>query len=230
MTIPSQAVPHDKVLCIDWDLVVTDWDGTLSKERANEIAKRLVLFQKLGFKIYVVSLANVAHIENMTEKSGSETFIKILNQVEKKTIEKREYLLQIDQSLGESITAMRRMIRHVMRLRDTSTPFLPEWIYGYKKSNVMKKIIKDLKLQPRDLIFLDDNVFNVLFARHNGFRGYLINNHPDITYLNLLSVMDWLLSVYSTNKISNINNNDNTVLRTRTRTRTPTSRRKLVEI
>ena len=199
MSTKSPLRENIRALCLDWDLVITNWDETLSKKRADEIAARLLKLKSMGFKIYVVSLANQAHIKKMTIESKSEAFQEIFlaEDVIKLSIDDRRHLVQMNHKRGESLPAMRKMIASVMGATSLETSLLPDWIYGYKKSHALEDVRNRMKIPPSDIVFLDDNIYNVLFARHMGFRGYLINNHPDISYLNLLSLLDWLIMIHS---------------------------------
>lgn len=171
----------------DFDGCITDWNDNLSFERAERIAGLMAFFLQNGF-IEIISLANLSHIHLTVKQSKSKQLIQIFNNIpwtEWNTIEDRAHLFHINPSRKESITEQHKMIFNVMKSKKWFDDL--ECIRAYKKSNALFYISKKYNISPDHVFFFDDNMFNIIFARSNGFKAFFVNNHPVMSELNLSS-------------------------------------------
>jgi FMN phosphatase YigB (HAD superfamily) len=169
----------------DFDGCITDWNDELSTHRADRLAYAMNQLLRFG-KIEIVSLANRAHIRAIVKQSESQDLIKIFNDIrwsQWNTIEKRNNRADINPSRKESVKKQNAMILNVMK----SDQWLMDMdcIMAYKKANALLILSKQYHLRPDQIYFFDDNKYNIIFARHNGFNAEWINNHPAMYEFNL---------------------------------------------
>lgn len=165
------------VIVLDFDQTITDWNNTLTKSRADMLAKVLLhLIKKYKVKIYILTLANKAHVYGTVFFSKSELLSKLIVTIPIISIEKRKYIYMIDKSLLESTKEKNKMIYEITSSQQYKN--LPEYIGAYKKTNNLFNISKKEQVTPTNIFFLDDNVYNIQFAQYYNFRTYIINNHP----------------------------------------------------
>lgn len=169
----------------DFDGCITDWNDQLPRDRANKIAHAMNFLFQYG-AIEIISMANRAHINAMVQQTKSKSLIKVFDQIpwsQWSTIEKREHLTQINPSRRESEKKQRAMIMEIMKSEQWLTDL--DCIYAYKKTHALNAISKNYGIAPEHIYFFDDNMYNIIFARSNGFKALLVNNHPAMFELNL---------------------------------------------
>jgi hypothetical protein len=176
----------NKLVVLDFDKTITNWDGTLKKRRADLLAKHLQgMWKKYSLKtIVILSMATKAHILQVVMESRSTSFLELVQKCRFITIENRSMVIEMDRGYSQSHTKKKNMI-DVITNRSADTNSMHH-IIAYKKANALILVSKYYKVQPHNIFYLDDNEINVLFAGYFGFRSFLVNNKPNHPELHLL--------------------------------------------
>lgn len=166
------------LLVLDFDNTITDWDGSLKKERADWIAKRLWKLQKkYKVGIVILSIANRAHILYKVRKSKSKLLQDLFNQLLLITEERHDFLNRLNAQRNENQRAKNRMLIKIFKDPHVVNMENLNHILAYKKTNSLKNLSYDFMLPPNKIYFLDDNPDNIKFASHFKFNTFLVNNY-----------------------------------------------------
>lgn len=182
------------LLVLDFDNTITDVDDSLSKKRADQIAKLLVdILSTTDTELILLSVANKAHIRSMVKKSKSFLLNFLIQNILLITEEDRGLVQKFDPLRNESEKKKNSMVMKVLN----NPKFLnnQECSRAYKKTNSLLRLAKFHHLPKSKIFFLDDNIFNIKFAHHYGFTTFLIrNDHPTRNILQTLqSLQSFLL-------------------------------------
>lgn len=195
-----------KLLVIDFDQTITGWDDNLSKSRADRLAKQLrIMRDKFNMDIVILTMANKAHIFKTIVESKSADLVELMKNVRLITVENRRMIFQIDRSRNQSMNKKNKMVEAVTNSKLYNDN--PDYIRAYKKTNELMGLCKEYHLEPHDVLFLDDNHYNIHFASFYGFRTFLVDNHPNskrFQLLNQLKSIEKMLSRHREKKLVQI--------------------------
>ena len=160
------------LLALDFDLTITVNDR-LNKTRADRLAKRIrKMKQSYPVEIFILSVANFSHILYTVMISGSSMLLKELAEMPVITNE-TDHLIQIDPSWHEDKKGRKAMIQKITHGHDENDY---NKITAYKKTNYLLHKSKEENIPHSHIFFLDDNHYNIAFARYYGFQTWLVNN------------------------------------------------------
>ena len=164
-----------RLLIIDFDNTITDWNDRLGKKRADEIADKILFFKhRHHMEPMILSVANRAHIFGTIQESGSKKLFHLMEMIPMITEEYRGLFQKLVPFRGETKSDKDRVIMNV--LNDKKFLNNQECIRAYKKVNSLCRISRIYNIKPSNMFFLDDNFFNIKFAKHFGFRSFLVDN------------------------------------------------------
>lgn len=167
-----------RLLIIDFDNTITDWNDRLGKKRADAIAtKILFLKHRYHMEPMILSVANRAHIFGTIQDSGSKKLFHLMEMIPMITEEYRGLFQKLIPFRGETKADKDRVIMSV--LKDKKFLNNQDCIRAYKKVNSLCRISRVYHIKPSDMFFLDDNWFNIKFATHFGFRALLVDNKKE---------------------------------------------------
>lgn len=181
------------LLVLDFDMVITDWDASLTRKRADRIAEKLLEIMNVGnTQILILSMANMFHIMETVRRSGSELLMGIIGVVKKIVIDDIRYLTEMDARKGESKKGMHEMVREIMSrsmsILSLESPLSLEEkdekirvTVAYKKTHALQRLSISSGVPVLNIFFLDDQELNVRFAKHYGFHAIQIRSEPTMT-------------------------------------------------
>jgi hypothetical protein len=175
------------ILVLDFDRTITDYDDKLTKTRADKIAKTIYkLLKNHPMKLVLLSLANKAHIMFTVKESNSKLLEAMLDNTLLITEENRTIFQKLNPFRQEKQMDKKNTILQVMK----QPKFVEDEdaIRAYKKTNSLKRLSKFNKIPPQNFFFLDDNLYNIKFAKHYGFTSYRVAN--EIPKRDIISFLD----------------------------------------
>lgn len=160
------------LLALDFDLTITVKDR-LNKSRATRLARTLRrLKQRYDLDVFILSVANFSHILYTVMNSKSTELLKELAEMTVITNE-TDHLIQIDPRWHEDKKGRKAMIQKITHGHDENDY---NKIIAYKKTNYLLYKSKEEKVPHSHIFFLDDNQYNIAFARYYGFQTFMVNN------------------------------------------------------
>lgn len=163
------------LLVLDFDNTITDWDGSLGLKRGDKIAHLLLEFvRRFNIDPILLSIANKAHILSTVEQSQSKLLMEIIENIPLITEEFISSIPKLNRNREESVKKKNKMIMEVFGDPDLLNH--PDAIRAYKKTNSLQRIAKLHNLSPKHIFFLDDNPYNILFAKSYGFNAHQVFN------------------------------------------------------
>lgn len=160
------------LLALDFDLTITVKDR-LNKTRADRIARKIRKLKRLyPIEIFILSVANFSHILYTVMTSGSTKLLKELAEMNVITNE-TDHLIKIDPKWHEDKKSRKAMIEKITHGHDENDY---NKIIAYKKTNYLLHKSKEEGIPHSHIFFLDDNQYNIAFARYYGFHTFIVNN------------------------------------------------------
>lgn len=164
--------PKKYILAIDFDGTMTSKDR-ISKSWGDRLAKKLTHLKKTyPLYMYVLSVANIAHIMSIVIMSGSVELLMTFLHMPLVTNELPD-IQRVNHNWGENLRSRKQMIRKLTHKEDYTNI---GYIIAYKKINYMIRQSKLDNVPHSHVFFLDDNHDNIHFATYYGFRALAVDN------------------------------------------------------
>lgn len=164
------------LLAIDFDMTMTV-THRMSRSWGDRIAKKLKRLKELyPIEIFILSMANMAHIFHTILMSGSSQLLLVLMDTLMITNESKN-IARINYDWGEDKKTMNKMIRTIIHTDDNNNNQNLDYIIAYKKTNFLIKKSKEEDIPHYHVFFLDDNSCNIRFAHYYGFNAIHVDNH-----------------------------------------------------